>query len=112
MIANVQCLLSARLRKTTHVQLVCRHGNIFPIKRTRFGVCFVLNNYSDDPDTSAYMIGQNVPIPSEPVKQTPMTPTASAAVDFEKKGIFDSHALDDNDEPWLSETDQRTGWSK
>ena len=25
------------------------------------GVCFVLNEYSDHPDTSAYMYGQNVP---------------------------------------------------
>ena len=41
-----------------------------------------------------------------------MTLTASAAVDTKKGGIFDDHAMDDNDEPWLSETDHRTGWNK
>ena len=66
------------------------------------GVCFVLNDYSDDPDTSGYMVGQNVPLPPESAKQTPMTPTASAAVDTKKEGIFDGHAMNDNDEPWLS----------
>ena len=76
------------------------------------GMCFVLNDYSDDPDTSAYMVGQNVLLPSESVKQTPLTPTASAAVDVKKGGTFEDHAMDDNDEPWLSETDQRTGWNK
>ena len=36
----------------------------------------------------------------------------AAAVDTKKGGIFDDHAMDDNDEPWLSETDHRTGWNK
>ena len=58
------------------------------------------------------MVGQNVPIPPESVKQPPMTPTASAAVDTKKEGIFDGDAMDDNDEPWLSETDHRTRWNK
>ena len=76
------------------------------------GVCFVLNDYSDDPATSTYMVGQNVPLPLESVKQTRLTPTASAAVDTKKGGIFDVRAMDDNDEPWLNETDHRTGWNK
>ena len=63
------------------------------------GLCFVLNEYSDDPDTSAYMVGQNVPLPKESARQTPWTLTASAAVDIKKGGIFDVHAMDDNDEP-------------
>ena len=68
-----------------------------------------------DPETSAYIVGQNVPLPTESARQTPLTPTASAAsaaVDTKKGGIFDVHAMDDNDEPWLSETDHITGWNK
>ena len=81
----------------------------------KVGMCFVLNDYSDDPDTSAYMVGQNVPLPTKPAGQTLLTPTApaaSAAVDTKKGGIFDVHDTDDNDEPWLSETDQKSGWDK
>ena len=66
------------------------------------GMCFVLNDYSDDPDTSACMVGQNVPLPTEPAKQTPLTPiasAASAAVDTKKGGIFHVHAMHDNNEP-------------
>ena len=29
-----------------------------------------------------------------------------------KGGIFDVHAMDDKGEPWLSETDHKTGWNK
>ena len=76
------------------------------------GACFVLNDYSGDPDTSAYMVGQNVPLPTEPTEQTPLTPTASVAVDIKKAGTFDAHATDDNDEPRASETDHKTGWNK
>ena len=76
------------------------------------GVCFVLNDNSDDTDTSSNMVGINVPEPTESSKQTLLTPTASAAVDIKNGGIFDDHAMDDNDEPSLSETDHRTGWNK
>ena len=58
------------------------------------------------------MVGQNVPLPTKSAKQTPLTPTPSAAVDIKKVCIFDVYAMDDNDEPWLSETDYRTGWNK
>ena len=67
-------------------------------------MCLVLNDYSDDPDTSAYMAGQNVLRPAESARQTLLTPTAcaaSAAVDTKKGGIFDVHAMDDNDEPMV-----------
>ena len=60
------------------------------------------------------MVGQNVPL-TESDRQTLLTPIASAApaaVDTRKGGIFDVHAMDDNDEPWLSETDHKTGWNK
>ena len=75
-------------------------------------MCFVLNEYSDDPDTSAYMVGQNVLLPTEPTEQTPLTPTASAAVDIKNTATFDVRAMDDNDEPWATEADHRTGWNK
>ena len=60
------------------------------------GECFVLNEHSDDPDTSAYMVGQNVPLPTKPTELTPLTPTASAAVDIKKTATFDVRAVDDN----------------
>ena len=78
----------------------------------QIGVCFVLNDYSDDPEASAHMVGQNVLLLVESVKHTPLTPTVSAAVDIKKAGISDGHAVDDNDEHWLSETFLRTGRNK
>ena len=76
------------------------------------GVCFVLNECSDDPDTSAYMVGQNVPLPTEPTEQIPLTPTASAAVDIKNTPTFDVRVMDDNDEPWSTEADHRRDWNK
>ena len=58
------------------------------------------------------MVGRNVLLPTELTEQTLLTATASAAVDIMKTGIFDVHAMDDNDEPWASETDHRTGWNQ
>ena len=78
-------------------------------------MCFVLNDYSDDPDTSAYLVGQYVPLPTDSARQTLLTPiasAASAAFDTKNGGIFDAHAMDDDDEPWLSETDHKAGWNK
>ena len=62
-------------------QQVTNHAN-------QAGVCFVLNEYSDDLDTSAYMVGQNVPLPTEATEQIPLTPTASAAVDTKNTATF------------------------
>ena len=42
----------------------------------QLGACFFLNDYNGDPDTSAYMVGKNVLLPTEPTEQTPLTPTA------------------------------------
>ena len=42
-----------------------------PNQANRVGVCFVLNDYSDDPDTSAVWVGQNVPLPTESAEQLP-----------------------------------------
>ena len=58
-------------------------------------VRFVLNEYSDDPDISACMVVQHVLLPPEA--------TEPATVD-----IKETHAMDDTDEPWVSETDHRT----
>ena len=83
MIVNVPCLPPVHLRKTRDVQLV-------------------------------YMVGQNVLLPMESAGQTLLTPIASAAstaVDTGTGGISDAHAMDDNDEPWLSETDHKSGWN-
>ena len=73
---------------------------------------FVLNEYSDDPDISAYMVGQNVPLPPEATEHVPLTPTASAAVEIKNTATFNGRAMDDNDEPWATEADHRTGWNK
>ena len=48
------------------------------------GACFVLNEYGDDPDYSAYMVGLNIPLPTEATEQIPLTATASAAADIKK----------------------------
>ena len=80
-IADVQCLLSA---KTRHVQLVWATRQHLFNQANQVGVCFVLIDYSDDRDTSAYTVGQHVPLPTESAKQTPLTSTASAAVDIKK----------------------------
>ena len=76
------------------------------------GACFVLNDFSDDPDTSAYIVGQHAPLPTETTEQVPLTPTASAAVDTKDTATFNYRAMDDNDEPWATEADHRTGWNK
>ena len=76
------------------------------------GACFVLDEYSDDPDTSAYMVGLNIPLPTETTEQIPLTPTASAAVDTNDTATFNVRAMDDNDEVWATEADHRTGWNK
>ena len=75
-------------------------------------VCFVLDEYSDDPDISAYMVGQNVPLPPEATEHIPFTPTASAAV-YTKNGVnFNDRVMNDNDEPWATEADHRTSWNE
>ena len=58
---------------------------------------FVLNEYSDDPDTSAYMVGLNIPLPTETTEQIVLTPT-SAAVDTKDRATFKVRVMDDNDE--------------
>ena len=84
-------------------------------KTKKIGMYFVLSDYSDEPDSSANMVGQNVPLPKESAGQTlltPIAPVASATVDTKKGGIFDVHAMDDDDEAWSSETDHNSGWNK
>ena len=71
------------------------------------GACFVLIEYSDDPETSAYMVGQNVPLPKEATEQIPLTPTASAAVDIKNTATLNGRVVDDNDEPRATEADGR-----
>ena len=79
---------------------------------TQAGVCFVLNEYSDDPDTSAYMVGHNVPLSTEATEHIPLTPTACAAVDIKNAATFNDRVMDDNDEPLATEADDRTGWGE
>ena len=76
------------------------------------GACFVLNEYSDDPDTSAYMVRQRVPLPGEATEQVSLTPTASAAIDTKDTATFNARVMDDNDAIWAIEADHRTRWNK
>ena len=72
------------------------------------GICFVLNEYSDDPDTSAYMVGQNVPLPTEKDRTESLTPAASATTDIKNTATFSDRAMEDNDETWATEAVHRT----
>ena len=67
---------------------------------------------SDDPDTSAYMVGQHVFCRQKRPSRYPLTPTASAAFDTKDTGTFNTRVMDDNDEMWAIEADHRTGWNK
>ena len=58
------------------------------------------------------MVGLNIPLPTETTEQTPLIPTASAAVDAKATATFDARVTDDNDEIWTIEADHRTGWNK
>ena len=78
----------------------------------QIGACFVLDAYSDDSDFSACMVGQNVPLPTEANEHVPLNPTASAAVDMKNTANFNELVMNDNDEPWATEADHRTGWNK
>ena len=70
--------------------------------RLQAAVCFVLNEYSDDPDKSAYMVGQNVALPTEATEHIPLKNTVN----------FNTRVMNDNDEPWAIEADHRTAWNK
>ena len=58
------------------------------------------------------MVGQNVPLPTEATEHVPFTPTASATVDMKNTANFNDLVMNDNDEPWATEADHRTGWKK
>ena len=112
MIANGQCLFPVRLHKNqTRTARMATHEHLSN-QANQAGVCFVLNDYSGDPDTSAYMAGQNVPLPTEPVKQAPLTPTASVLVDIKKGGIFAFMPWMTTMNHGLSEAEDRTSWNK
>ena len=81
-------------------------------RANQLAACFVLDEYSDDPDTSARVVGQHVPLVGEATEQVPFTPTASATVNTKDTATFDARVMDDNDEIWTIEVDHRTGWNK
>ena len=94
--------------RTARVATRQQHTN----QASQAGVCFVLNEYSDDPNTSAYMVGHYVSLPTEATEQIPLTPTASAAFDIKNTATFNDRAMDDNNEKRATEADHRTGWNK
>ena len=96
MIANVQCLPPARQHKIKHVQARMATRQHLTNKANQAAVCFVVNEYSDDPDTSAYMVGQNVLLPPEATEHITLTQTASAAVDTKNTATFNDRTMDDN----------------
>ena len=74
------------------------------------GVCFVLNECSDDPENPQMLVGQNVPLPTEATEQIPLSPTAPPPSTSRKRPLSTIAPWDDNDEPW-TEADRRTGWN-
>ena len=100
MIENVQCLPPGRLhkKKKTHTGRMATRQHLTS-QAIQAGMCFVLNEYSDAPDTSAYMVGQNVPLPTD-------------ATYIKNIATFNVRAMDDNDEPWATDAGHRTGWNK
>ena len=97
------------------LRLVYKKSNTYSSytdRANQTAVCFVLNEYSYDPHISAYMVGQNVPLPPEATEHIPLTPTASAAVDTKNMANFNDRVMNDNDEPWATEADHRTSWNK
>ena len=112
MIANVQCLLPARLHKTRHAQLVWRHDNILPAKRIRPEcVSFLTNTVTIQIHPHLWLV-KTVPKPTESTEQVPLTPTPSAAVEIKNTANSNDRAIDDNNEIWATEADHRTGWNK
>ena len=103
MIEKVQCLLPARLQ---------RHDNISPAKRIRPKcVSFLTNTVTILIHPHTWWVSQNVLLPTEQAEQIPLTPTASAPFDIKNTATFNHRAMDDNDEPWATEADHRTGWN-
>ena len=76
------------------------------------GACFVPDEYSDDPDTSACMVFQHALLPSETTEQVPLTPTASVVIDTKDTALFNARVMGDNDEIWATEANHRTRWNK
>ena len=66
-------------------------------RANQFGACVVLNEFSDDPDTSAHMVGQHVLLVGEATEQVPLTPTASATGDTKDTATLDARVIDDTD---------------
>ena len=58
------------------------------------------------------MFGQHVPVPTGATEHIPLTPTASVAVDMKTTANFNDRVMNDNGEPWATETDHRTGRNK
>ena len=82
--------------------------------QTKVTTCFVLNDCSDESETPADIAGQNVLLPTDSTGQTLLTQiasTASTAADTRTGSFLDVRALDNGDEPWLSETDDKSGWN-
>ena len=98
------CFSSSSTRNQTRTARMATRRQLTS-QANQAGVCFVLNEYSDDPDTSAHMVG------AEATEQIPLTPTASAAVDIKNTATFHDRAVDDNDQIWAIEAD-RAGWSE
>ena len=92
----MHCLPPLNLHKIKHVQLVWPHDSNLPTERIKLERVFVLNEYSDDPDTSACMVGQHVPPPGEATEQVSLTPTASAAINTKDTAAFNARVMADS----------------
>ena len=84
----MQCLPPARLHKIRHVQLVWRHDDNLPVNR--------ISSECVSFSTSTVTILIQLP------------PQYKEHSQFQRS----HHVMDDNDEPWATEVDHRTGWNK
>ena len=60
---------SSAQKQTRTARMATRQQHTNQVNQAK--VCFVLNEYSDDPDTSAHMVGQNIPLLTEATEQIP-----------------------------------------
>ena len=59
------------------------------------------------------MVGQNVLLPTEATQQIPLDSDGFRRHRHsEHTATFNDRAMDDNDEPWATEADHRTGWNR
>ena len=71
--------------------------------------CFVLDDCGDDSETFANTVDGEVSFSMEPTKQTSPTQKAFNAVDTREENILNIHTVEDDDGPWSSGDEHKSG---